>query len=193
MKTCAHCFVKALSHWRILLRRTDLNWSIWSGARLRRSKALSRPRAGLGHRRLRRPACGSKTHLPGSFRPWQSSHGPLGWPRLPGFPAAPRGPAISSPPFSPPRWYRASQPERHSAAPSPASPAFSRKRSSGSPQRWPSSLRRSACCGPIPSSCHPASPRVPAVILRLSFPLRPRDDHAREPPIPHPVQPLFRQ
>ena len=27
--TCAHCFVKALSHWRILLRRTNLNWSIW--------------------------------------------------------------------------------------------------------------------------------------------------------------------
>jgi pyridoxine kinase len=31
--------------------------------------------------------------------------------------AVPRGPAIFSPRFSPPRWYRASQPERHSAAP----------------------------------------------------------------------------
>ena len=105
----------------------------------------------------------------------------------PRLPAVPPGPAISSPRFSPPRWCRASQPERHSAAPSPASTAFSRKRNGGSPMNWHSLIRRSACCVHIPASSRPASPRVPAHHRRC--PPRLRYDEARrlcghrEPPL----------
>jgi hypothetical protein len=77
----------------------------------------------------------------------------------------PSGPGISSPRFS--RWCRASQPERHSAAPSPVSTTFSRKRSGGSPMRGP--LRRGACFVPIRSSSRAGgdpSPMVPAASSR---------------------------
>lgn len=79
------------------------------------------------------------------------------------------------------RWCKASQPERHSAAPSPASTALSRKRSGGSPMRWHSSLRRSACYVPIPSLRRPASPRgrMPARFRRR--PPRPHNNDALRP------------